>query len=120
MLLKAKISPPKQGVVILRRARLLERLMAGRSRKVTLLEAPAGFGKTTLLAQISTRARSLDLLGARAGVELKQWGIYIWGRNLTNERYYEDYNPARFSGLPYDIGSLAEPRTYGLEMTAHF
>lgn len=51
MLLKAKISPPKQGVVILRRARLLERLTAGRSRRVTLLEAPAGFGKTTLLAQ---------------------------------------------------------------------
>lgn len=51
MLLRAKISPPKQGVVILRRARLLERLMAGRTRKVTLLEAPAGFGKTTLLAQ---------------------------------------------------------------------
>lgn len=51
VLLKAKISPPKQGVVILRRARLLERLTAGRSRRVTLLEAPAGFGKTTLLAQ---------------------------------------------------------------------
>lgn len=37
--------------MILRRARLLETLMSGRSRKVTLLEAPAGFGKTTLLAQ---------------------------------------------------------------------
>jgi LuxR family maltose regulon positive regulatory protein len=51
VLLKTKISPPKQGVVILRRGRLLERLAAGRARKVTLLEAPAGFGKTTLLAQ---------------------------------------------------------------------
>lgn len=63
--------------------------------------------------------KPLDLLGARAGIELTQWGIYIWGKNLTNERYYEDYNPARFSGLPYDIGSLAEPRTYGLEVTTH-
>ena len=36
---------------MLRRARLLERLLAGRSRKITLLEAPAGFGKTTLLAR---------------------------------------------------------------------
>ena len=51
MLLKTKISPPKQGVVVLKRTRLLERLSAGRSRRVTLLEAPAGFGKTTLLAQ---------------------------------------------------------------------
>lgn len=37
--------------MILKRARLLERLLAGRARRVTLLEAPAGFGKTTLLAQ---------------------------------------------------------------------
>ena len=51
MLLKTKILPPKQAVVVLKRARLLERLSAGRSRRVTLLEAPAGFGKTTLLAQ---------------------------------------------------------------------
>ena len=51
MLLKTKILPPIQTVVVLKRARLLERLSAGRSRRVTLLEAPAGFGKTTLLAQ---------------------------------------------------------------------
>lgn len=49
--LKTKISAPRQAVVVLRRPRLLERLSAGRSRRVTLLEAPAGFGKTTLLAQ---------------------------------------------------------------------
>jgi iron complex outermembrane receptor protein len=64
--------------------------------------------------------KPLNLLDARAGVELAQWGIYIWGKNLTDQRYYEDYNPAKFSGLPYDIGSLAEPRTYGLEVSAHF
>lgn len=72
--------------------------------------------------QVDNRAvqKPLDLLDARAGVELDPWGVYIWGKNLTDERYYEDYNPAKFSGLPYDIGSLAEPRTYGLEVTAHF
>lgn len=64
--------------------------------------------------------KPLDLLEARAGVELASWGVYVWGKNLTNERYYEDYNPAKFSGLPYDIGSLAEPRTYGVEATARF
>jgi iron complex outermembrane receptor protein len=64
--------------------------------------------------------KPLDLLDARAGFEFAPWGIYIWGKNLTDERYYEDYNPAKFSGLPYDIGSLAQPRTYGLEVTARF
>lgn len=64
--------------------------------------------------------KSLDLLSARAGVEYDNWGFYIWGRNLTNERYYEDYNPAKFSGAAYDIGSLAEPRTYGVEAKVKF
>ena len=72
--------------------------------------------------QVDNRAvqKPLNLLDARAGVEFAPWGIYVWGRNLTNERYYEDYNSAKFSGLPYDIGSLAEPRTYGVELTAKF
>jgi iron complex outermembrane recepter protein len=72
--------------------------------------------------QVDNRAaqKPLNLLDARAGVEFEPWGVYIWGKNLTDERYYEDYNPAKFSGLPYDIGSLAEPRTYGLEVTARF
>ena len=72
--------------------------------------------------QVDNRAvqKPLNLLDARAGVEFAPWGIYVWGRNLTNERYYEDYNSAKFTGLPYDIGSLAEPRTYGVELTAKF
>jgi iron complex outermembrane recepter protein len=64
--------------------------------------------------------KSLNLLNARTGVEFKNWGIYLWGKNLSNERYYEDYNPSKYSGLPYDIGSLAEPRAYGVELEAHF
>jgi hypothetical protein len=50
-LLKAKILPPKQLVAMQTRHRLIDQLTAGRTRKLTLLEAPAGFGKTTLLAQ---------------------------------------------------------------------
>ena len=55
------------------------------------------------------------LVNARTGIERHHWGVYLWAKNLTNERYYEDYNSSKFSGLPYDIGSLAEPRTYGVE-----
>jgi LuxR family maltose regulon positive regulatory protein len=50
-LLRAKILPPKQLVVMHRRAALLKLLAAAPARKLTFLEAPAGFGKTTLLAQ---------------------------------------------------------------------
>ena len=36
---------------VLPRPRLVERLKSGLSRKLTLISAPAGFGKTTLLAE---------------------------------------------------------------------
>jgi len=64
--------------------------------------------------------KPLDLLNARAGVEYQNWGFYLWAKNLTDQKYYEDYNPSKYSGLPYDLGSLAEPRTYGIEVKVHF
>ena len=42
--------PPPQPKVILR-PRLIERLNEGLHRKLTLVSAPAGFGKTTLLGE---------------------------------------------------------------------
>src|SRR5215470_11543470 len=43
---KLYIPPPRPNVVL--RARLIERLNEGLHRKLTLISAPAGFGKTTL------------------------------------------------------------------------
>ncbi|HEX6554119.1 MAG TPA: hypothetical protein VF026_15245, partial [Ktedonobacteraceae bacterium] len=48
-LLRTKLHRPRPGSDVIPRARLLERLNAGLSGSVTLLSAPAGFGKTTLL-----------------------------------------------------------------------
>src|SRR5262245_1601474 len=45
---KLYIPPPRPNVVL--RPRLIERLNEGLQRKLTLISAPAGFGKTTLLA----------------------------------------------------------------------
>jgi class 3 adenylate cyclase len=45
---KLAIPPPRPNLVV--RPHLLERLRAGIQRKLTLIAAPAGFGKTTLLA----------------------------------------------------------------------
>ncbi|HZG68970.1 MAG TPA: hypothetical protein VEZ12_19695 [Herpetosiphonaceae bacterium] len=45
---KLFIPPPRPNVV--RRPRLTERLNAGLHRKLTLVSAPAGFGKTTLVS----------------------------------------------------------------------
>src|SRR5438477_9185568 len=45
---KLYIPPPPPKVVL--RPRLIERLNEGLHRKLTLISAPAGFGKTTLLS----------------------------------------------------------------------
>lgn len=50
---KLYIPPPRPGAVI--RPRLLERLNEGLHRKLTLVSAPAGFGKTTLVSEWAAR-----------------------------------------------------------------
>ena len=46
-----KLRPPHVKDGLLRRPELVERLRAGRETTLTLVCAPAGYGKTTLLAQ---------------------------------------------------------------------
>jgi LuxR family maltose regulon positive regulatory protein len=46
---KLYLSPPRPKVVV--RPRLIERLNEGLLRKLTLISAPAGFGKTTLVSE---------------------------------------------------------------------
>ncbi len=46
---KLYIPPPRPNVVV--RPRLIERLSEGLQRKLTLVSAPAGFGKTTLISE---------------------------------------------------------------------
>ncbi|WAC90287.1 LuxR C-terminal-related transcriptional regulator [Mycobacterium sp. Aquia_213] len=55
-LLAAKSAPPAIRARLIERAALIEKLSAEPSRKLTLLSAPAGWGKTTLLAQWASGA----------------------------------------------------------------
>src|SRR5437764_1334127 len=50
-LLRTKLYRPRSSSDVIPRARLLERLTDGLSGKATLLSAPAGFGKSTLLTE---------------------------------------------------------------------
>ncbi|MBN8285675.1 AAA family ATPase, partial [Zoogloea sp.] len=49
-LIRTKLAPPLVGGSLVDRAALLGQLSQGLSRRLTVLVAPAGFGKTTLLA----------------------------------------------------------------------
>ncbi|MDQ3276904.1 MAG: TonB-dependent receptor, partial [Bacteroidota bacterium] len=61
----------------------------------------------------SIRQPSYQLFNARAGVSLPKADLYLWGRNLTNQRYI---------GYAYDFGAvhLGDPRTYGATLAVKF
>ena len=50
-LLKTRLYIPSTRSDMVSRPRLIERLNAGLDRKLTLVSAPAGFGKTTLVGE---------------------------------------------------------------------
>lgn len=56
-LLSTKLSPPYMHSALVERKHLLDRLDAGLARSLTLISAPAGFGKTTLLTEWMASAR---------------------------------------------------------------
>ncbi len=62
----------------------------------------------------------VDLLNLRAGIESERFGLYFWGKNLTDEEYYTDFNPTEFTGLDVDIGYLAPPVSFGVEGSYRF
>jgi len=57
-LINAKVSPPRQLLTTCRREKLTNRFVHEPLSRVTLLEAPAGFGKTFLLSQWRERLKS--------------------------------------------------------------
>jgi LuxR family maltose regulon positive regulatory protein len=50
-ILTTKLQVPRLPIAVIRRPRLTARLQAGLDRKLTVLCAPAGYGKTTLLSE---------------------------------------------------------------------
>ena len=47
-LIHTKLYPPRVPARLVKRRQLIERLVRGRNRSVTLISAPAGYGKSTL------------------------------------------------------------------------
>ena len=62
----------------------------------------------------------VDTIDLRIGVESERWGLYLTGRNITDEKFYSDYNPREFSGLDVDIGFRGQPANYAVEGTIKF
>jgi LuxR family maltose regulon positive regulatory protein len=89
---KLYIPPPRSKIVL--RPRLIERLNEGLQRKLTLISAPAGFGKTTLVCEwIATLTPGPSPSGRGEGVRAA-WLSLDEGDN----------DPARF--LTYLVAAL--------------
>ena len=67
-LLYTKLAPPRLPSSLASRPALIERLEAGLAGKVTLISAPAGFGKTTLISDwLARQARPVAWVALDAG-----------------------------------------------------
>ncbi len=94
-LLKTKLYIPPVRPELVSRPRLLERLNAGLHRKLTLISAPAGFGKTTLLSE-----------WINSGVRSRQYEVGI-EQGRTNEICPTPYSllpTPRFAWVSLDEG----------------
>ena len=66
----------------------------------------------------ATTAKALGTLGARASVEFGNFGIAVFGRNLTNNRDF--VQNLLVAPLGYITGIRNEPSTYGVTGTVKF
>lgn len=81
-LVRAKLEPPRQRLSLVSRLRLLSRLDDGLAMRLCLIVAPAGFGKTTLLAEWRERMLARDARVAwltldEADGDVKQFLSYL-------------------------------------------
>ncbi|MEQ8514330.1 MAG: TonB-dependent receptor [Chromatocurvus sp.] len=61
------------------------------------------------------------LLNARASLNGEHFGVTLWGKNLGDELFWQDYNASAFSGLPFgDIGFLSRGITWGADVEYRF
>ena len=90
-LLRSKLAPPQARKGIAPRGQLLDRLREGRGRKLTLISAPAGYGKTTVLAQwreADDKRTPFVWLSADEGDEdpVRLWSHLIAGLQAVHSR----------------------------------
>ncbi len=67
------------------------------------------YGRVNAITTLNGRIGLIDGNGS--------WEVYLWGRNLTDEREYLNYIPSFFGSLS---ATPMTPRTYGVQATFHF
>lgn len=78
------------------------------------------FGKKYWAADNVAVQHAYDLVNVRVGVEYKQAGIYLFGRNIFGDKYYSEFFQPKYSGLDVAIGYPSQPASYGVEARLKF
>ncbi|MBO0780222.1 MAG: tetratricopeptide repeat protein [Ktedonobacteraceae bacterium] len=126
-LLETKLHPPQLPALLVERTRLLARLDDSFSHKLTLLQAPAGFGKTTLINQwLATRGTSPVLpaaalawvsLDAGDNDPLRFWRYVMTACQALLEPKQRVLGPAALALLTAAMRSLFEPLPMEMALT---
>jgi len=115
LVLTSRLTPPSPAPEALPRPRLLSLLDRGLTVRLTLLSAPPGYGKTTLLAQwLAVRSPS-GAPGHPRGLPLQQGPLFAWYK--VNET---DNAPFTFvEGLAASVARLHPPVGQALQEEIH-
>ncbi len=87
--------------------------------------AALDFSVRSSFSSSPTASRYLNVAGyglanARVGFRADDgWDAFLWVRNLTDQRYYEQLAPVS-GGTGLIVGQPGDPRTFGITLRAHF
>ncbi len=72
--------------------------------------------------QESDVSESYSLLDSRVSLTFNEaFTIALWGKNLTNTQYWQEYYAGEVSGSAAgDLGWIGRPRTYGIDLSLNF
>ena len=121
-MLLTKLHIPSAGNNIVQRSALYEKLNLGLSRKLILVSAPAGFGKTTLLKSIMPENMNYVTLDDKVTRELAQKDPKLFLEEHPYPLLIDEvqYAPDLFSYIKIKVDEIKEPSMYWLTGSQQF
>lgn len=68
----------------------------------------------------SQTSDAYSLLDARISLGYKRHELALWGRNLLDTQYYQEFSPGEFVGSPDDVAWRGQPISVGTTITIRF
>lgn len=66
------------------------------------------------------RSDAFSLLDARITLAMKKFNVSLWGNNITDTEYFQEYYSQEVSGGGGDIGWIGRPATFGVDVSVNF